>query len=190
MDNKVSNKKIMLSTIKQIYASVVWTHKTQEKEAEIYRDVFNNLEIINIVLIAITSTGIIYYFIDNNRIVGIIACIISFCALCITLFKKFFDPLRLFNEHKNAANLLLGFRDKLLILISEICIGDNLDEISKKLKKINDDLHILYCDIPSTGHKALKMAEKSLKNGEYTFSEEEINRFLPPYLRSLEDDIS
>ena len=39
-----TNIELLESQIRQIFASVVWTHKIQEKQADIYRDRYNKLE--------------------------------------------------------------------------------------------------------------------------------------------------
>ena len=50
---------VLLDVVRQQYASVVWTHKIQEKQADIYFKRYNLLEIVNIVFASLTSCGIV-----------------------------------------------------------------------------------------------------------------------------------
>ena len=48
---------ILLDVVRQSYASVVWTHKIQEKQADIYSKRKNILDTINIIVATLTSCG-------------------------------------------------------------------------------------------------------------------------------------
>ena len=41
------NMEILESQLRQIFASVVWTHKIQEKQSDIYLNRYNNLEFLS-----------------------------------------------------------------------------------------------------------------------------------------------
>lgn len=47
-----NNHQILLDEVRQNFASVVWTHKIQEKQADIYAEQYKLLETINILLAA------------------------------------------------------------------------------------------------------------------------------------------
>ena len=86
-----SNYQIMLEEIRQIFASVVWTHKIQEKQADIYAKRYRILETINILMAAATSCGIITTIFVDNIVAKIIAAALSFGTLAITAYFKSFD---------------------------------------------------------------------------------------------------
>ena len=50
---------VLLDVVRQQYASVVWTHKIQEKQADIYFKRYNCLETVNIIFASATSCGIV-----------------------------------------------------------------------------------------------------------------------------------
>ena len=60
----------------------------------------------------------------------------------------------------------------------------SVDEICLQRDKLLDDLHRVYSGAPSTNSKAYKEAQNALKNmEEMTFSDEEIDKFLPKELK-------
>lgn len=54
-----NNYQILLDEVRQNFASVVWTHKVQEKQADIYAKHYKRLETANIIAAALTSCGIV-----------------------------------------------------------------------------------------------------------------------------------
>ena len=82
---------------------------------------------------------------------------------------------------------ILEVREKLLSLLVDIRIGNkNVSEYQLERNKLNDQLVNTYRGAPKTINKAYKIASEALqKNEEFTFSDEEIDKFLPESLRKL-----
>jgi hypothetical protein len=60
----------------------------------------------------------------------------------------------------------------------------SVDEINENYVRIMDELNELYIEAPSTTQEAVDRASEALKvNMEYTYTDEEIDNFLPPALR-------
>ena len=60
----------------------------------------------------------------------------------------------------------------------------NVDEINVDYIKVINALNELYMEAPSTTQEAVNAASEALKvNNEYTYTDEEIDNFLPPTLR-------
>ena len=60
----------------------------------------------------------------------------------------------------------------------------SVDDINATYLSIMDELNELFIEAPSTTKKAVDRAAEALNvNKEYTYSEEEIDNFLPPMLR-------
>lgn len=181
----MSEYQVVCDLIRQQFASVVWTHKIQEKQADIYAKRYSWLETINIIMAAATSCGLIaVIFKENLLILKVITAIFSFATLAISAYYKSFNPSFKSKENKDAANKLIGIRNELLSLIAE-CI---LQEKPVKEIKINFDeviirLNKLYLELPSTTAKARKKAKESLNNKEYSYSDDEIDCFLVDSLK-------
>ena len=52
--------KLLNSQIRNSYGNVFWTHKIHEKDADLYRIWNNRLKITQIVLSAISTTGLVF----------------------------------------------------------------------------------------------------------------------------------
>lgn len=181
----MSEYQVLCDLIRQQFASVVWTHKIQEKQADIYAKRYSWLEIINIIMAASTSCGIIaLIFKDDSLILKITTAIISFATLAISAYYKSFNPSFKAKENKDAANNLIGVRNELLTMIADCHLQE---KPAKEIKNIFDGLtgrlNKLYLELPATTVKAVKKAEESLKNDEYSFSDDEIDCFLVKSLK-------
>lgn len=187
MNNKYQ---ILLDEVRQNYASVVWTHKIQEKQADIYCEKYARLETLNIISAALTSCGIVSTIFSDYICTKIIAAILSFVTLSVTAYFKSFDIKGMEKQNKEYANKFLVMRNRLLHVISDIHMKNkSIDDINATYIGIMDELNELYIVAPSTTKKAVDRAAEALNvNKEYTYSEEEIDNFLPPMLRGRVED--
>ena len=181
MDSKYQ---IVLEEVKQNYASVVWTHKIQEKQADIYAKRYQILETVNIILAAATSCGIITTIFVDGIIAKIITAILSFGTLTITAYFRSFDIKSMEQHHRAAAKKFIVIRNRLLHVIAELHMKGDLNEISREYESIVSDLNEAYVGAPSTTSVAVELAGQALNTkDEYSYTQEEIDCFLPPILR-------
>jgi hypothetical protein len=182
----MSNYKILEAQIRQIFASVVWTHKIQEKQADIYRNRYVLLENWKIVLSAIASSGIITtLFIDDYKL-KVFSAITSFISLLITSYLKVYDLGALVEIHKKSALELLNIREQIISMLCDIRMNRMTEElIINRRDALLSDLMNIYNITKDASEKAVCMASKNLKaRQDNTYSDEEIDSFLPVYLRS------
>lgn len=182
--------KILESQIREIYGRVVYTHKTHEKCADLLKERSDSLKLLEIFLSAATTTSILIVFFGDGRSFQFVAALCSTALLGITLYSKDFDLLAIAEKHKQAALNVLEIRENLLSLLVDIRIGNKEIEV---LQKIRDELNVqlinTYRGAPKTMNKAYARASIALKeNEEFTFSDIEIDRFLPENLRSTYTD--
>lgn len=182
MENKYQ---LLLDVVRQNFASAVWTHKIQEKQADIYGENYSRLESINILAASLTSCGIVSTIFCDNLVAKIIAALLSFVTLSINTYFKSFDIKNMEKQCKDTANRLVVIRNDLLHIIAEIHMkSHSVDEINHDYIQIMNTLNKIYVEAPSTTQKAVARASEALKtNNEYTYTEEEIDNFLPPTLR-------
>ena len=83
------------------------------------------------------------------------------------------------------ANALWDIRERLLILLIQIGVGEKAyDDLLAEYQSVQQDLKNIYDNSPTTLDKAVAMARKALKDdGDYTYTDEEIDSFLPPMCR-------
>jgi len=184
----MSEQKVLLeSQIREIYGRVVYTHKTHEKCADVLKERNDCLKITEVILSALTTTSILIVIFGEGIVFQFLAALFSTTLLCLSLYSKDYNLLALAEKHKQAAVDILEVREKLLSLLVDIRIGNkDVSDYQVERNKLNEQLLNTYRGAPKTINKAYKIASKALqKNEEFTFSDEEIDKFLPESLRKL-----
>ena len=165
----------METSVNRSYASVVWSHKIQEKQCDIYTRQYKLLETLNI--IAASAFWI-----------KIISAILSFVTIFVSAYFKSFDLHQMTLSNKDTANKLLCIRDQLYLIILKIHMGcDSVNNLLTQYEDVLKELDKIYQSAPNTTNKAVKLARKALNvDKDNSFSEDEINAFLPDELRMEE----
>lgn len=178
-------EKMIESQIREIYGRVIYTHKTHEKCADLLKSRSDCLKVTEILLSALTTTSILVIIFGDGCLFQFLAALFSTVLLCLTLYSKDFNLLALAEKHKQAALDILESREELLSLLVDIRIGNKqIDHYQTKRDQLNVRLVSTYRGAPKTISKAYQIASKALKeNEEFTFSDEEIDKFLPESLR-------
>ena len=167
------------------YMSVVWSHKIQEKQADILIEKYQTLEIIRVVCTSLTSVGLISLIFVDQFTIKILATIISFVSTVISLLFKSFDIQKTITDHKKAANKLLIIRDNLRLLLVRVNLkNQNTSELLVIYDDLIKQLGQVYEEAPNTTEEAVKRAEQALKiSKDNEFSNIEIDANLPETLR-------
>lgn len=180
-----SPHKLLESQIREIYGRVVYTHKTHEKCADVLKERSDYMKGAEIFLSAATTTSILVVVFGDGQVFQFIAALCSTFLLGITLYSKDFNLLAIAEKHKQAALNILEVREKLLSLLVDIRIGNKeIGQLQLTRDELNEQLVNTYRGAPKTINKAYAIASKALKeNEEFTFSDAEIDKFLPESLR-------
>lgn len=175
------------SSVRDTLGSVVWSHKIQEKQADIYASSFKEMETAKILSASLTSVGIVSLIFTDQLWIKIVSALISFVSVFVSAFFKSFDLQTMVSQHKAAANNLLAVRDDLKLLILQIKMeNDTPETLYQRYEEIVHQLHKVYADAPNTTDKAVEMATTALNiTKDNTFSDEEIDSFLPTEMRKV-----
>lgn len=158
-----SQIKIIESQIRELYGRVVWTHKTQEKCADILYKRHTYLKIIQIALSAMTTTGILVAVFGENKIIGILSAILSAILFGINAYTKDYDLGEISQKHSNSASELWNIRESYLSLLTDLKTNRlTLDEIIEKRESLQEELNNTYKGAPRTINAAYKKATKIL----------------------------
>lgn len=178
-------KDLLESQIREIYGRVIYTHKTHEKCADVLKTRSDYLKFAEIFLSAATTTSVLVTVFGDGKSFQFIAAFCSTVLLGITLYSKDFDLLAIAEKHKQAALNILEIREKLFSLLVDIRIGNKeITELQQRRDELNEQLVNTYRGAPKTINKAYAIASKALKEKEeFTFTDAEINKFLPEGLR-------
>jgi hypothetical protein len=176
---------ILEAQIRDCFGRVVWTHKTQEKCADILNTRNSCIKICQIVLSAITTTGIMITAFGDNKWVGVVSAIISAALLALNTFTKNYDLGQIAQKHADSAANLWNVRESYLSLLTDLKAQIiDVESILQRRDNLQIELKNIYLGAPRTINKAYTMASKALKTSEdLTFSDDEIDNFLPTNLR-------
>ena len=184
-------EKILEGQLRECYGRVVYTHKTQEKMADILQDNQKCLKKIQFWLSAILTAGILSTLFElpafqNYKIwYGIILAIISTVQLVLNSYLKEYDLGTIAQKHRQAAAEVWLIREKYLSLLTDLHMGKkSIDNIVLARDNLLEQLYSVYQGAPSTNFEAYQKASNALKNlDDMTFSDDEIDKFLPKELR-------
>jgi hypothetical protein len=178
-------KNVLEAQLRELYGRTVWTHKTQEKCADILRARNHNMKIFQIILSALTTTGILITVFGENQTIGIISAILSAILFTLNAYFQKYDLGEIAQKHSESASDIWNIREQYLSLLTDLNSGIiNLEQVSSKRDELQNDLFNVYKGAPRTLSKAYKKATEALKmNEELTFSKDEINNLLPMELR-------
>lgn len=180
-----------LSTARQTFANAVFTHKVQEVAAENKGNKVFKIKMVNIVFAGIVLVLLVFQAAFPDKIVfsymGAVVTIGEILFLIIQLSFGFEQQMVL---HKNSALKYMQLRDKYRLLIADI-MNDVLSptEIIARRDLLQSEYQVISDLSPQTGMAEYKEAQVRLnrkgivESEQFTWSDEEIERFLPEELR-------
>lgn len=181
------NASTLIDNIRESFGRVVYTHKTHEKTADQIASKVLFLKWAELVLIVLTTGSAINVLLGAGTIYEITSAILASLALLINIYQFRFNPEQLIQDHRACAKKLWYVREKYIALISDIC--DNaIDSATARQKRdaLAQEVYSIYENAPATNSKAYYAASKALKvNEEMTFSDKEIDEFLPTSMRKI-----
>ena len=138
-----------------------------------------------IILSAITTGGFIAAVFGVDDLAVVIGVAASTLLLVLNAYTKNYDLGKQAQKHRQAGADIWFIREKYLSLITDLRMGEEpIETLQKKRDALLVQLNSVYAGAPSTNDKAYNKAQKALKHlEEMTFSDEEIDVFLPKELK-------
>jgi hypothetical protein len=178
-------RRILEGQLRECYGRAVYTHKTHEKCADILLARLSKIKLWQIILASLTAAGFVGTIVESSRLLAIVGAVISTILLVLNAVVKDYDLGAVAQQHKQAANDIWLIREKYASLLSDLAIGQKtIEDGLRERDVLSLELHGIYQGAPSTTYQAYKKAQQALKYKEdMTFSDEEIDAFLPRELR-------
>lgn len=178
---------VLEGQLRECYGRVVYSHKTHEKCADILLERQRKIKLAQIIISAFVTGGILTTFFEAGKFWEAISAVLSAGLLALNAYTKDYDLGEIAQKHRQAGAELWIVREKYLSLLTDIRAGDvSLESIRVRRDALLDELHAVYVGAPSTNFKAYSRAQESLKKLEdMTFSDEEIDAFLPKELKKI-----
>ena len=178
-----------LSIVRQNFANAVFNHKKQEIASEIQGKFVFWIKISNIILVSLVLISIILQLsFPKSTLFSSVGLGFSIAEIIFLIIQLTFNFEHKEILHKNSALKFMVLRDNYALLITDIINGLSSEAIMQRRNDLKNQYQIV-CDLaPQTGNKEYKKAQKRLgtncaENEEYTWSDEEIDKFLPEELR-------
>jgi SMODS and SLOG-associating 2TM effector domain family 4 len=176
------------SQVRECFGRCAYTHKTHEKIAERNAASLRHFKWAQIVLSALTTGGAIGVVFDRSSVwFPYATAALSILLLILNSYLKDLDPGQLAQKHRETASDIWNIREAYLSLLADIRDSSlELADLRKRRDDLQAQLHKIYRIAPHTDGKAYGQAQNALKNKEdLTFSEAEIDAFLPAPLKRL-----
>ncbi|HDQ1726663.1 TPA: SLATT domain-containing protein [Salmonella enterica] len=179
------SRRVLEGQLRECYGRVVYSHKTHEKCSDILLSRLSSIKFWQIILSALTTGGFLATFFGAGEVGTGVGIVVSTLLLILNAYTKDYDLGELAQKHKQAANEIWLIREKYLSLLTDLAMGEKpIEQLQSERDSLLESLHSVYSGSPSTTFEAYKKAQDALKNKEdLTFSEEEIDAFLPKELK-------
>lgn len=176
---------VLEAQIRECFGRVIYTHKTHSKMADRKVSQLKRLKLLQILLSSVTASGAIGIIFSDQLALKLTTALISLCALTLTAYMKGFDPGAEAQKHRDAAANIWPIRESYLSLLTDIVSADQqLGSLRERREALQNLLAAIYKGAPHTDYEAYGDAQVALKqNEEYTFSDDEIDEFLPAHLK-------
>ena len=178
----------LLTSIRESFGRVVYTHKTHEKQIELLSSSLTVVRWTQACLIALTAGGAIAVVFGTGYAFQLATAVLASLATGVTVYQLSFDPSRAIEDHRMCARRLWLIREKYVNLLVDLTDGTiSADDGRKCRDSLLKEMQDIYLDAPDTSSRAYAIAQRALKiSEEMTFSDEEIDRFLPKPLKRTE----
>lgn len=191
--------KVLEAEIRESFGKVVYTQKIQDECAIQIRHLQKSIKRWQIILSAISTGGFLSVGLDilktfrlpdayvtwGNSAFLLLSGLVSLGLLCVNAYTKENDLCALANDHKNTGNKLWCIRERYIFLLTAIKMGETpIQKLIEERTKLFEETAAIYATAPCTNSKAYVAARKALKKDEeLTFSQSEIDNFLPKQLQ-------
>ncbi len=179
--------RIIEGQLRECYGRVVYSHKTHEKCADILLARLSNIKLAQIVLSALTTGSIVSVLFGSGTIGAAVGAVLSAILLMLNAYTKDYNLGEFAQKHRQAGADLWIIREEYLSLLTDLRMNATpIEEIRSRRDHLTKKLGAVYTGAPSTNYKAYKKAQDALnKLEDMTFSEPEIDAFLPKELKRI-----
>jgi len=147
--------------IVETLANITTTHKCHEKEREILARRAGSIRAVNVVLTALSSTGIVTVIVTAQPAAAWATAIVTFCSLLFTLWQLQFRPEIEALAHKDAANEYVGLRNRCRALLADFDLDPNIAAIRARYDQLIVELAATTKKAPATSPTAFQLVKST-----------------------------
>ncbi len=180
-----------LSVIRQNFGNVVYTQKCHEIAAEFDMKYHTYIKVINIIIVSLILIFLIIQVNQmDNPLYSYICAGLTIGDIIFLITQLNFNFVDQATQHKKVALSLIPIREKYISLMADILnTSITIKDTIKCRDQLLSECSTIYHFSPITSRYVFKEAQRRLNprgivDGEdFTFTDEEINRFLPQELQ-------
>ncbi len=181
-----AERAVLESQLRECFGRCAYTHKTHEKMTDGCSTRLKQLKWGQIIVSALTTAGAVGIVFDRSSAFFTYGTLLlSVGMLILNSYAKDLNPGAEAQKHREAAADLWNVRESYLSLLTDIRDPTvQLVKLRTRRDELQAQLHKIYKSAPRTDDEAYGKAQTALKeNEELTFSDAEIDAFLPAPLR-------
>jgi hypothetical protein len=176
-------KKDIMSQLEEAFGQLLYTYTSNLKQAYIYDCTYKVLKATKIILSSLATVGFIGLISNNESTAIIIGSFISAILLALNLYFKDSEIIVNATIHIKISDELWVVRESYKSLMTDLPYI-SIEELKNGRDKLIKETDTIYKKSRKTGKLAYYITQKSLKyKEEQTFSDDEVNTFLPKHLR-------
>jgi SMODS and SLOG-associating 2TM effector domain family 4 len=145
--------------VAETLTNISTTHKCHEKEREILESRARTARAANVILTALSSTGIVSVLLGAGSVAIWITAAVTFSSLAFTLWQLQFHPEIDAIAQKEAANDYVSLRNQCRALLTDIDLGHDRDKVRSQHNRILQDLRSATEKSPPTSPKAYRLVK-------------------------------
>lgn len=189
MDGKTGYD-VLEDSARSTFGRVMWSHKIQEKQADIQARCSLVMTLANVVLSAATSAGLFSIMFVDRYWVKLASTVASFLLTAFIALSKELDLPERIKTHRKAAVEYLAVKDRLQNLLMRIRLrSDPLEQLEKEYLELGKAVSDINACAPQTTDRAVRLASRALKvKNDDNITNKEIDSGLPPSLRKGNPD--
>lgn len=181
---------VLEDCVRNVFGRVMWSHKIQEKQADIQAHYSLAMTLTNVTLSAATSVGLFSIIFVDRFWLKLISTLASFASTAIVWFSKELDLPDRIKTHRKAAVDYLAVKDRLQNLLMKIRFRTvPVERLEEEFSQLNESVNNINAQAPQTTDRAVRRASRALKvENDDNITNKEIDNGLPPSLRKGNQD--
>jgi len=154
--------------LKKLYNDILWTHKIQEKQADIYSEKASKWKAASIACVALTGSGLLTGLLSSIYVIQVISVFIAAISLFVTVYREAMDYESKSHACAISATEFLALRSRAEKIACD-AVGDKCDKgLKGELQQLTDLYEALCRTAPRTNDEAVKRAEGAKADGEFS----------------------
>lgn len=181
---------VLEDCVRNVFSRVMWSHKIQEKQADIQSHYSLAMTLTNITLSAATSVGLFSIIFVDRFWLKLISTLASFLSTAIIWLSKELDLPDRIKTHRKAAVDYLAVKDRLQNLLMKIRFRNvPIERLEEEFSQLNESVNCINAQAPQTTDRAVRRARRALDvENDDNITNKEIDNGLPPSLRKGNPD--